>query len=280
MANRSRHRFWGPVAAAGCVVSLLTLGSAPAPAGDGPSGPSVRTLQMNLCNSGIARCYTGRAVAQAATVIRAEQPDIVTLNEVCSNDVAVLARALSSASSGRVADAFAAAVDRRTGEPVQCRNGQRYGIALLARLRPPYPHTTSTGRYSAQDAADPEERVWLCLHATGHFVACTTHLADGSASVALRQCRYLLNSVLPSIQNAGDPLILGADLNLEQDTTPGLRSCAPPDFARTGDGDRQYIVASPDVTVRSSGRIDLHGTTDHPGLVADLTITGRTSGPG
>src|SRR4051794_39285269 len=100
MAGRSRRGFWGSVAAGCCLVSLLTLGTDAAPAGDEPSGPSVRVLQMNLCDSGIARCYTGRSVAEAAAVIRAERPDLVTLNEVCRNDVAVLARALSGASTG------------------------------------------------------------------------------------------------------------------------------------------------------------------------------------
>jgi endonuclease/exonuclease/phosphatase family metal-dependent hydrolase len=277
MAGRWRLSRWGWPVAAACLLALLTLGTEAAPAGDGPSGAAVRVLQMNLCNSGIARCYTGRSVAEAAAVIAAERPDIVTLNEVCHNDIAVLAREVSSASSARVADAFAAAVDRRTGRPVRCRNGQRYGIGLLAVLRAPYARTTRTGRYPAQDAADPEERVWLCLHSSGNFVACTTHLADGSAAVALRQCRYLFSAAVAPIEGSGDPLILGADLNLEQGMTPDLRSCVPSDFARTGDGGRQYIVASPGVMIRSSETIDMHGTTDHPGLLAGLTITARAS---
>jgi endonuclease/exonuclease/phosphatase family metal-dependent hydrolase len=164
---------------------------------------------------------------------------------------------------------------------VRCRKGQPYGIALLARLRPPSrADATRSGRYPAQDPADPEERVWLCLHAPEQFVACTTHLADGSAAVALRQCSYLLHVAGPTIHHGEDPLILGADLNLEQGTTPDLRSCAPNDFARTSDGARQYIVASAMVTVRSSSTISMEGTTDHPALLADLTITGRTARSG
>src|SRR4051812_5360187 len=55
---------------------------APTAAAGVPPAP-VRLLQLNLCNSGIAACYTGRSVAEAATVIRAEAPDLVTLNEIC-----------------------------------------------------------------------------------------------------------------------------------------------------------------------------------------------------
>ena len=55
----------------------------------------LRVLQMNLCNSGKASCYTGRALAQAAVVIRAEEPDVVTLNEVCHNDIANLGQAMA-----------------------------------------------------------------------------------------------------------------------------------------------------------------------------------------
>ena len=96
---------------------------------------SIRILQFNLCNSGIAGCYTGRSVRQAAEVIRAERPDVVTLNEVCRRDLSVLERAMSAMQHGGViASAFEAAGDRRTNRGYQCRNGQRYGIGLLARL--------------------------------------------------------------------------------------------------------------------------------------------------
>ena len=47
-------------------------------------------LQLNLCNSGRAGCYTGRAMARAAEVISAEAPDLVTLNEICAGDLSAL----------------------------------------------------------------------------------------------------------------------------------------------------------------------------------------------
>ena len=73
------------------VVASLAGGAAasrvtPHSIGD-PKRPSSRMLQLNLCNSGIASCYTRRSVREAADVIRANRPDLVTLNEICRDDV-------------------------------------------------------------------------------------------------------------------------------------------------------------------------------------------------
>ena len=173
---------WGGllVACAVLVTLVTTAGSAP----DG----RVRVLQMNLCNSGLAGCYTGRAVATAVEVIRAQTPDVVTLNEVCRADVAVLERALGAGTS-----AFRPAMDRRTGEAVRCVDGEPYGIAVLTRR----PATLTTGGiYPTQNPADTEQRAWLCLDTTA-FAACTTHLDNGDAAVARAQCDYLHVVVSP-----------------------------------------------------------------------------------
>jgi endonuclease/exonuclease/phosphatase family metal-dependent hydrolase len=292
MAGRSRCGLKGLVTVGCCLVGVMALMAGASSASDGthPSsdvtGVSLRVLQMNLCDSGIAGCYTGRSVAEAAAVIRAERPDVVTLNEVCGEDVSVLDRALSDADPGGVvvATAFEAAVNRRTGDAVRCRNGQRYGNGLLVRVRPPYRgYATHGGAYSVQDTADPEERVWLCLHAIAHFYACTTHLASTSPIVALSQCRYLLDTAIPALRthDGSDPVVLGADLNLTPGRMPDPRSCVPAGYAHTDDGARQHIVASTDFTVTSRRSINMHGTTDHPGLLADLSsITKRLSRAG
>src|SRR2546430_14414077 len=107
---------------------------------------------MNLCDSGIAGCYTGRSVTEAATVIRAEAPDVVTLNEVCQDDVDVLDRALTAVHPGGTVRAFKAAADRRTGGAFRCRNGQPYGIGLLVHISTPnLGYTTSGGIYPVHD---------------------------------------------------------------------------------------------------------------------------------
>jgi hypothetical protein len=115
----------------------------------------------------------------------------LTLNEVCSEDVSVLDRALSDAIGGVVTSAFKTAVDRRRGGAVRCRNGQRFGDGLLVRVRAPdRRYTTHRAVHSAQDTADPEERIWVCSRAIDRFYACTTHLASTSGAVALSRCRY------------------------------------------------------------------------------------------
>jgi hypothetical protein len=283
MAGRSKRGRWQPLAiGCGLVLAITSLAGATTASHDARPPrdvrpPSLRTLQLNLCDSGIARCYTGRSVGVAVDVIRAERPDIVTLNEICRGDVSVLERAMSGANrNGIVSSAFEAAEDRRTGGAVRCRNGQQYGIGLLARVRSPTEDDrTFADVYPMQDAGDPEERVWLCLHAIAGFYACTTHLASKSAIVALTQCRYLLDTAIPTVRSEGgrDPVVLGADLNLISGDSPDAKSCLPAGYRSADDGSRQHIVASPDLAVRSSRSISMRGTTDHPGLLVELVTS-------
>lgn len=275
MSGRSRRATWRSAAAGCCLVLVLAAcaGTAkdvtPAPQRRAPG--TLRVLQANLCDSGIADCYTGRAVAEAAAIIRAEQPDIVTLNEICRDDLSVLARTLSATEHPSViASAFKAAVQPSTGVPVRCRNGQQYGIGLLARLNPPdRGYTTSGARYPIQDPADTEQRVWLCVHVYAQFYACTTHLTSTSRMVALNQCRYLMGTAIPALRTSDDPVILGADLNLSDGRPPNAQSCMPTGFVRTEDGGTQHIAVSAPLTITATRSIDMTGT-DHPGFLADL----------
>jgi endonuclease/exonuclease/phosphatase family metal-dependent hydrolase len=276
--TRTRRSRWG--VSTGCLAVLLTACAtavrpdvvvvAPAPA---PVG-AVRLLQMNLCNSGIADCYTGRATAEAAAVIRAERPDLVTLNEICRDDLPALERALADVTpGGRATSAFRAAGDRPTGGGYRCRNGQEYGIGLVSRWPGAVP---TAGLYPAQDTDDPEERAWLCLGAaprTGTdlpVAVCTTHLADTKRPVAAAQCAYLFGTVVPGMrQRTRAPLVVGGDLNLGAGGAE-LGACLPDGAAAVDDGGPQHVVATADLVVDSSRTIDLRGTTDHPGLLVAL----------
>lgn len=235
----------------------------------------LQILQMNLCDSGIARCYTGRSVAEAAGVIRADGPDVVTLNEVCRHDVDTLEQALAGVSDGVVVSAFQAAGDRHTGGAYQCTNGQPYGIGLLVHIPTAYRgYLTYSGIYPTQDLNDPEERAWLCLDAIGSFYACTTHLANTSPTVALAQCAYLLHTAIPDVRarNAGyEPTVLGGDLNLGSAGPQDVRACVPSGYVRRGDGGVQYVLATIDFSLTSDRSIVMNGTTDHPGLLVALT---------
>jgi endonuclease/exonuclease/phosphatase family metal-dependent hydrolase len=270
-----------------CLVGLAALVAAAslgvrAPAGQGaPDVPTpVRLLQMNLCDSGLAGCYTGRSAAEAAAVIRAVTPDLITVNEVCRDDLTTLQQALANgagaaidtgAASG-VVSAFQPALDRRTGAAFRCRNGQPYGIGLIVR-RPGSPASRSaSGVYPTQDSGDPEERVWLCMDDT-RFVACTTHLANTSLRVARAQCSYLLDTAIPAVRarNAATPVVLGGDLNLRVGSAE-LRTCLPAIDRRADDGGVQEVVATPEFTVVSHRSIGMQATTDHPGLLVALTL--------
>jgi hypothetical protein len=250
---------------------------------------SVRVLQMNLCGSGAARCYTGRSVQEASEVIRAQAPDVVTVNEVCRDDVTTLEHALAATGAGGVVgSAFQAAWDRRTGAALRCRNGRPYGIGLVARLAPvPRGYTTIGGTYPMQDPGNAEERAWLCLSpaapapgtpapntpaAATPVAVCTTHLASSSAAVARAQCGYLLDTAIPAVRaHAGTvPVVLGGDLNLRSGGSPDVRSCVPAGDRRADDGLVQHVVASSELVIGSLRTIAMLAT-DHPGLLVTLT---------
>lgn len=266
------------------VVLTLAPTSAAAAPGPGAHADTVRVLQLNLCNSGDAACYTGHAVAEAAAVIRAEAPDVVTLNEVCADDVPLLARALA----GRAADApsaFRAAGDRRTGAAVRCRTGSPYGIAVLARPDPGAPPSdpgATGGVYPVQDTRSPEQRVWLCLPAAPRgapVVACTTHLAAGNPLVAVGQCAYLLGTAVPAVRagHGTEPLVLAGDLNLTAHG-PDARSCLPAGDPGADDGVVQHVVGTAGLTLVAHRTVALRAT-DHPGLLVTLHRSTGAGGP-
>lgn len=245
----------------------------------GPGETTVRVLQLNLCNSGRADCYSGRAVGTAAALIRRRRPDVVSLNEVCREDVDVLERAMSASVSGAaVASAFEPARDRATRGPVRCRNGQDFGDGVLGVPPAADPGARSHGGiYPMQDPDDVEERVWVCLDLDHRLSACTTHLASTDPAVALAQCRHLLGSVPQAARRGagGGPVVVAGDLNLAARRSPDPQSCLPRGYRRADDGGVQDVVVSPGVAIRSRSVIDLGGATDHPGLLVDLVLSRR-----
>jgi hypothetical protein len=281
--HRGSRRWAIAVVCLGLTAGLMTTSGAKTAASAAPK--PLRVLQMNLCDSGIARCYTGRSVAEAAGVIRADVPDIVTLNEVCRDDVDALDRTLTSAvdaGGGAVVSAFKAADDRRTAAAFRCRNGQPYGIGLVVHIPAYRGYTTFSGIYPRQDRNDPEERAWLCVYAIGDFYACTTHLANTSPTIALAQCSYLLHTIIPGVRERDDglePTILGGDLNLGTAGPENVQSCVPSGYLQRGDGGVQYVLATIDLSLGPDRSIAMHGTTDHPGLFVALKTPSSPADP-
>jgi hypothetical protein len=242
----------------------------------GRDDTTVRVLQMNLCNSGRADCYSGgRAVSRAVALIHEHRPEMVTLNEICRDDLPVLEHAMSATFHvTAVASAFAPAKERQTQSPVRCQNGQEYGDGVLVVTSPPAAASRRySGVYPVQDPDDSEERVWVCIDPAERFSACTTHATSGNTTIALRQCRYLLDSVVTRLSRDGvGPIILGADLNLAARGSPGPQACLPGGYQRTDDDGLQNVVVGPGMGIRSHAVIDMQGTTDHPGLLVDVVL--------
>ena len=61
-----------------------------------PAGSTYTLMQMNLCLSGLGACYGQVAypavVEEASGPIREADPDAITFNEACGDDVAQIAR--------------------------------------------------------------------------------------------------------------------------------------------------------------------------------------------
>src|SRR5262249_34727965 len=180
-------------------------------------GGRFRELQMNLCNSGLAGCYTlnnGHSVAEAYDVIRSAAPDLVTLNEICRSDAmtSLLPAMRQDWPGDWVFASFMPAYDRRTAGPYRCADGEQYGVGSLGRVAAARWHgVTAAGALypdfyagvHTQDSRSEERRAWLCTVAVGNYNGCTTHLASTNLEVAAHQCRYLTGGVLPAIAAHG-----------------------------------------------------------------------------
>jgi endonuclease/exonuclease/phosphatase family metal-dependent hydrolase len=228
---------------------------------------AITVLQLNICHGGMAGCYRGDAVlAKAAEVIESSRPQVLSVNEACSDDVDRLRPAMGPARA-----LFVAARDL-DGTPTLCRDSDRqYGnIVMVADALAGT--TEETGTYPAQyTAADGhlELRSWACLPA-GEVSACTTHLSSDSDPTALAQCQDLTGRAAGYPR----PVIVAGDLNLDEQGSPRIQDCDPPGFTRHSDGSLQHVYASDDLTHAATTIIDMAGTTDHPGLLVTLTDPG------
>jgi hypothetical protein len=237
------------------LLSGFLVATAPASA-----ATTVKVLQLNICHSGVAACYTGAepVMAKAVSVIGSTRPQVLSVNEACAGDVARLQAAMGAS------QAVFVAAQRRDGTPVTCANGQQFGniLIVVAALAggPPV-----TGRYASQDTSN-EMRVWACLPAGG-LSACTTHLSARSGSVALAQCKDLLNRAV----GLPGPTVVSGDMNLRYQGSPNVQDCNPAGFYRKGDGDVQHVFASNDLAFVSGTTLSMSDTTDHPAWLVTVT---------
>ncbi len=244
--------------ATGGFVGPKKSGVAPAAAALPPASP-FRALQLNLCNSGYAGCFQdGQSIAEGAYVIRQVVPHIVTLNEICEDDItSELVPAMHETwPDDYVFWVFAPAASRGSGGPVTCTDGQRYGVAILGHV----PAAIWAGFEFAGDrlsnqSDDDEMRAWACASATDNYYACVTHLENDNGDVAMLQCQELMNPIVPQFWGAhgGElPTVVGGDFNLTFNGNPDVQDCVPPGWYRKGDGDVQHIMATDSLTFDSS----------------------------
>jgi hypothetical protein len=227
------------------------------------SATPVRVLQFNICHSGIADCYTGdRVMTKAKSVIASVKPQILSVNESCSGDVAALLPSMGAAHTTFVAARHA------SGAPVKCKNGQDYGNIVMVADALAGPDTAS-GVYTAQDTTSDEYRAWACIPA-GSLTACTTHLSADSPTVAFAQCKELMSRAVGYAATA--PVVVSGDMNLKYKGNPNVQDCDPSGFYRKGDGSLQHVFATTNLGFTSSSKIDMAGTTDHPAWEVTVSL--------
>ncbi|GAA1758319.1 endonuclease/exonuclease/phosphatase family protein [Nonomuraea bangladeshensis] len=236
-------------------------------------------LQLNLCNSGHAGCYAGgQAVYEGGDLIYYLAPDLVTLNEICAGDLpAYLQPSLAEAwPDDWTYSLFYPALNKQTGAPITCTNGDSFGNAVLGRVPAALWQGVNgwAGEYTTQDGGT-EKRTFACAYAIGDHLACATHLSSSSEPIALAQCRALMFSAVPAIRSAegiSGRTVVGGDFNLEYDTSDpeNAQNCVPAGHIRKGDGDVQHVIFSNDLTFGSTGKYGLSHT-DHDGFLVRLT---------
>jgi endonuclease/exonuclease/phosphatase family metal-dependent hydrolase len=156
-------------------------------------------LQFNVCGNA---CNSGGlgVINNLENSIRERRPIAVTLNEVCENQYASLRADLASY-HGRFDP---------TG-PI-CRNGARYGNAVLVRTT----KVDLVGSWELPNPAGDEARRMMCLRTqlpeAPSVLVCVTHVSNVSGNLAaqLRTVAGILNEL--DVNNA---VLLGGDLNTD-----------------------------------------------------------------
>ena len=199
------------------ILVVVTPGPAVSSAPSTPQrGTPYTMLQMNLCLSGTADCYTRTAypaiVQEAAEQVMAQDPQAVTLNEACRGDAADIARRTGYRMR------FTAVLVR--GEPLPCvAPGRRgvFGLAVLTRER-----ITASNDQPFAGQTGPEERRWLCVTTARAISVCTAHLGTRESAEAISandvECAEL-RAVLARYDGAGTT-VFGGDVNRQEPCAP------------------------------------------------------------
>jgi endonuclease/exonuclease/phosphatase family metal-dependent hydrolase len=273
--GRAGWRASGLLRAVATMLAVILTASVPAVRAD--AATTLVLLQMNLCNSGMARaCYSsGKAVDEAVANIHRHRPALVTFQEVCRDDLYAaggwgkLAQAMADLYGSRnIRVTFAPARNRITGEEYRgCANGQQYGVAMIHHG---YAGEVRRGWYTTQGRG-VEVRTWTCTTVIkGRLTGCTTHLSINQ-DTAMRQCRELM-TILASPWMTPEVVVAG-DFNLW--AAPGqpndVRNCLPPDYQRHSDDAVQQVFFSGTIQL-VQGMFEPMKWTDHPMLYGRFRV--------
>ncbi|KAF2743214.1 hypothetical protein M011DRAFT_471574 [Sporormia fimetaria CBS 119925] len=240
------------------------------------SSTSFVELQLNLCNSGFAGCYEdGKSIPEGSDLIYETGPNVVTVNEICSNNVATLQAALAEAwPQDYTYSVFMPVYDEDVKGPFKCKDSTyNYGSVVMGRISAaawtgaagivPY-----GGKYTKQDDTK-ESRIFACAAAQDDHFVCTTHLSSKSQSLAMTQCKAFMSDAIPYLRShAGSTArtVVGGDFNLKYDPLIGknVQDCVPSGWTRKGDGNVQHVLFTNDLAFvdRKDYEMDF---TDHVG---------------
>jgi endonuclease/exonuclease/phosphatase family metal-dependent hydrolase len=239
----------------GAVSCMLALGLM----GCGRSSPYT-LMQMNLCLSGLASCYSKVAypavVQEAVARIRELHPDAVTFNEACGNDVAAIARRTGYHLR------FSMVIYR--GRPLRCIRPSGRGLFGDAVLTKAVIESADSRPFRAQ--AGIERREWICVGTRAKLEVCTAHLAsDELDEVAANDPQCFELGALLARRAAARTVIFAGDLNRRS-------SCAPRGFWIRTDSSAHQNPGLQQVygtrTLRSPSAVVLPAThTDHDVLL-------------
>ena len=230
------------------------------------SAASFSLLQMNLCLSGQAGCYSPSAypsaLDEAVAVIDDGDPDAVTINEACRRDVAELARRTGYELSFTGVD--------YGGAPLPCIDPAGRGLFGIAVLTRDDVRTSQEGVLTVR--ADPEERRWLCATTDGAVMVCTSHLSTrdspGERVDNDVQCREL-SQVLARRATLGTTFF-GGDLNRQDSCAPATMWVARDSSASQSAG-LQHVYGSRSVDHPSASIVEATYT-DHDFLLVAARV--------
>lgn len=227
-------------------------------------------LQMNLCLSGYAGCYDSRnlgaVVGEATRAIAGNEPDAVTLNEVCGTDLRNIAE--------RTGYHLRFAEVRLSGRALHCVDPGGRGLFGNAVMTKAPVEDSVDQAFAAQ--AGLEERRWMCVRTARHVNVCTTHLSTraGEAGRAANdaQCEEFA-AVLASRQSQG-PVVAAGDINRRGPCAPA-GAWARDDAGAAQLPGLQHAYVIPGAWIAPSAQVEPAAHTDHDFLLVETLLEPR-----